>query len=271
MASTSSRNNGASKPTMGMVSAIKRVVLLLLAFAFAVPTIGLIALTVQYFSNARIASQTIKGWQQDASWRPLNAFPRKVVDALIAVEEPDLRTRTECLTVFRQVAPLSRILYSSTMPDRTLLSHRAALMIAYGSGHSATLIGHVRAILLTHFFDCTIPKDELLEIILNEIYLGKKDDQLIYGFDSGARSFFKKEVSQLSPSEVALLVALVNSPQYFDPTSHPKRAFNRRKYVLLRMANAGIVSGDDASAAENEPLPNVQAEPSNQGRDDVGN
>ena len=97
-------------------------------------------------------------------------------------------------------------------------------------------------------------KDELLQAYVNEVYLGQDGARAIHGFGLGSQFYFGKPLSELDLGELALLVAEVRGPTYYDPYRHPARARARRDLVLQEMAAAHLVSADAASEAAARPL-----------------
>lgn len=100
-------------------------------------------------------------------------------------------------------------------------------------------------------------KDEILELYLNEVYLGQRGSFAIHGVAEGARLFFGKDVTNLSLTEAATLAGVIKSPPYYSPFSSPRRARERRNLVLQAMVDAGFLEADTARAAEAEPLETV--------------
>jgi penicillin-binding protein 1B len=98
------------------------------------------------------------------------------------------------------------------------------------------------------------PKERILEAYLNEIYLGQRGALAIRGVGAGARSFFGKEVHQLTLAECALLAGMLRAPNTYSPTANPARARERRDVVIGRMQELQLISAADADAARREPL-----------------
>ena len=92
-------------------------------------------------------------------------------------------------------------------------------------------------------------KDELLQAYVNEIYLGQQGVRAIHGFGLASEFYFSRPLSQLEIGEIALLVALVNGPSYYDPRRHPDRARDRRDWVLQTLADRAVISAEDAASA----------------------
>ena len=108
----------------------------------------------------------------------------------------------------------------------------------------------IREILLSMRIEAAYSKDKILELYLNEIYLGLGN----YGVAAAALGYFDKSVNELSIAEVAYLAALPKEPSALNPFRNHDRAVERRNYVIGRMAEDGYISADDAKAARAEPL-----------------
>jgi penicillin-binding protein 1A len=93
-------------------------------------------------------------------------------------------------------------------------------------------------------------KREILELYLNQIYLGDG----LYGVEAAAQGYFGKEVARLTPAQAALLVALVRSPEGYNPRKHPMTAIQRRNVVLGVLAREGVLTEAEAERAKREPL-----------------
>jgi penicillin-binding protein 1A len=103
-------------------------------------------------------------------------------------------------------------------------------------------------------------KQEILELYLNEIYLGNNS----YGIAAAAQAYFDKPLSQLSIAEAASLGALPKAPSSYDPFRHPQQALDRRNWVIGRMLADGAISAADAKTAMAEPLlPRAGGDPLN--------
>jgi len=101
--------------------------------------------------------------------------------------------------------------------------------------------------------ESTFSKDRILELYLNEIFLGSVGGQT-YGVAAAALNYFDKALYELTLSESAYLAALPKGPTNYHPFRYPKAAIERRNWVLDRMAENGFITADEAAAAKNEPL-----------------
>src|SRR4029079_14335008 len=97
-------------------------------------------------------------------------------------------------------------------------------------------------------------KEEILELYLNDVYLGQRGSFAIHGVAEAARLFFGKDVANLSLSESALIAGVIQNPGGRSPFANPKRSMERRNVVLGAMANEGFVSAEPAARASKEPV-----------------
>lgn len=95
-----------------------------------------------------------------------------------------------------------------------------------------------------------LDKREILALYMNQIYLGAG----LYGVEAAAEGYFGKSADQLAPEEAALLIALVKSPEGYNPRKHPERAVERRNIALEVMADAGVLDRRTADGAMRRPL-----------------
>ena len=102
-----------------------------------------------------------------------------------------------------------------------------------------------------------LPKPRILELYLNEVYLGHRGSFAIHGVAQGARTLFGKDLRNLTLGEAATLAGLIRAPQTHAPHRHPERAGERRNGVLQAMVDLGLVTPDRAMVAARESLTGV--------------
>ena len=104
--------------------------------------------------------------------------------------------------------------------------------------------------LLALKIESQLSKGQILEIYMNQIYLGQR----AYGFEAAAGIYFGKTLKNLSLGETAMLAGLPQNPTYANPVVNFERASRRQHLVLSRMLDTGVISADQASAAQAEKL-----------------
>lgn len=108
----------------------------------------------------------------------------------------------------------------------------------------------IREILLARKIERELPKNRILEIYLNRIFLGTR----AYGVAAAAYVYFGKTLDQLTLSESAVLAALPKAPSALNPLTNPKRSLERRNYVLRRMKELGTIDAAAYEQALAEPI-----------------
>ncbi len=113
-----------------------------------------------------------------------------------------------------------------------------------------TIARKLSEILLSFKIEASLTKDQILELYLNQIFLGSR----AYGFASAANVYFGKSLADLTAAEAAMLAGLPQAPSRQNPFVNPKRAQQRQQYVLRRMNEVGWLAADDYRRALAEPL-----------------
>jgi penicillin-binding protein 1A len=104
--------------------------------------------------------------------------------------------------------------------------------------------------LLAFKIEHSLSKDQILELYINQIYLGQR----AYGFAAAAQAYYGKGLQQLTLAEAAMLAGLPKAPSRFNPIANPERAKVRQLYVLRRMRELGYISEAQQQAAAAQPL-----------------
>src|SRR5471032_144637 len=105
-------------------------------------------------------------------------------------------------------------------------------------------------VLLAWKIEQNLSKDQILEVYMNQIYLGQR----AYGFASAAQIYFGKDIKDITVAEAAMLAGLPKAPSAYNPVVNPKRAITRQQYILQRMHELRYISDAQYAAAKAEPL-----------------
>jgi penicillin-binding protein 1A len=104
--------------------------------------------------------------------------------------------------------------------------------------------------LLAYKIESKLTKDQILEVYMNQIYLGQR----AYGFASAARVYFGKDLKDLTLAESAMLAGLPKAPSAYNPVVNPKRAKVRQEYILQRMYELHYITQEQYDEASKQPL-----------------
>lgn len=97
-------------------------------------------------------------------------------------------------------------------------------------------------------------KAEILELYLNEIFLGQAGNRAVHGFALASEYYFGRPLDQLGLHETATLVGMIPAPSYYNPHRHPERALARRNLVLAKLAEVGAITRSTATTLSDRPL-----------------
>ncbi|AUR36140.1 penicillin-binding protein 1A MrcA [Phaeobacter piscinae] len=112
----------------------------------------------------------------------------------------------------------------------------------------------VKELILASRLEETLSKDKILELYMNEIFLGQNS----YGVTAAAQTYFNKTLSELTPHEAATLASMPKAPSDYHPVRQKQRLLNRRNYVLREMRENGYISDAVYKVEVDQPLRSVQ-------------
>ena len=113
-----------------------------------------------------------------------------------------------------------------------------------------TITRKIYEMLLAFKIENNLSKDEILQLYINQIYLGQR----AYGFSSAAQIYFGKPLKEVTVAEAAMLAGLPKAPSAYNPVANPKRAQLRQRYVLRRMNELDYISAEQMKASRDEVL-----------------
>lgn len=105
-------------------------------------------------------------------------------------------------------------------------------------------------LLLTFKIESTLSKDQILDLYMNQIYLGHR----AYGFAAASRTYFGKPLAEITPAEAAMLAGIPKAPSRFNPIANLPRAKARQGYVLARMRDLGYLNEAEYKQAVEQPI-----------------
>jgi penicillin-binding protein 1A len=169
-------------------------------------------------------------------WVPLGTVPDYVQKAFVAAEDRrffqhhGVDERGVIRAFISNLANPGRPQGGSTITQQVVKN----LLV----GDDATYERKIREMIVASRLESTMSKQEILELYLNSVYLGRGS----WGVEMAARSYFGKSAKALTPAEGAMLAGLLKGPSYFNPDRHPDRARGRLAYVLGRMQEDGVIT-----------------------------
>ncbi len=113
-----------------------------------------------------------------------------------------------------------------------------------------TFTRKIYEVLLTFKLEHLLSKDQILEIYMNQIFLGNR----AYGFSAAAEAYFGKSLQDISIAEAAMLAGLPKAPSAYNPINNPKRARSRQLHIIDRMEENGFITKEQAQIAKKQVL-----------------
>jgi len=179
---------------------------------------------------------------------PSSAIPKLVKQAFISAEDKNFYTHTgvDPEGVGRALSVLAQ--GGKHVQGASTITQQVAKNFLVGNERS--IERKIREAIISFRIEAAYTKDHILELYLNEIYLGLGN----YGVAAAALNYFNKSVNELTIAEAAYLAALPKGPNNYHPFQHRDRAIERRNYVIDRMEADGVISSEEAEKAKAEPL-----------------
>jgi penicillin-binding protein 1A len=189
---------------------------------------------------------------------PIQAIPRRVVNAFLSAEDQNFYIHpgvdfisvaraivTNMANIARDRRPVGASTITQQVAKNFLLTNELSI--------SRKAKEAILAFRIEHAFD----KDRILDLYLNEIYLGFGS----YGVAAAALNYFNKSLDELTVAEAAYIAALPKAPNNYHPIKRPEAALARRNWVIGRMLEDGNISFAEAEEAWAQPLRVYQADP----------
>ena len=185
---------------------------------------------------------------------PISVIPKKVINAFISAEDKDfynhfgidlMATLRALITNVKNIGTNKRLIGASTITQQVAKNFLLSSEMSYER--------KIKEAILAIRIERAFTKNEILELYLNEIYLGFKS----YGVAAAALNYFDKSLDNLDLSEAAFLAALPKAPNNYNPIYKKKQAMMRRNWVLSQMSKNGFIE-DDIRKIESKKLINIR-------------
>ncbi len=182
---------------------------------------------------------------------PIKAVPKRVIDAFLSAEDQDFYTHNG--VDYAGIVRAMLINLQNVGRDRhpngasTITQQVAKNMLLT---NEVSIERKIKEVILATRLEKVLTKDRILEIYLNEIFLGSRS----YGVAAAALNYFNKSLDELSIAECAYLAALPKAPNSYHPVRDHEAALARRNWVIERMYLNGHINHDEELTAQKEPL-----------------
>ena len=167
---------------------------------------------------------------------PIEKVPQRMKQAIIAAEDERFYEHggVDTLGILRAAA--ANLLSGGAKEGASTITMQVARN--FFLSREKTLTRKMSEVLLAMKIEHNLSKDKILELYINQIYLGQR----AYGFEAAARTYFGKPLDKLSLAETAMLAGLPKGPSLYNPVINPQRAQARQHYVLGRMRSLKMIA-----------------------------
>ena len=178
---------------------------------------------------------------------PIENIPAVMIDAVLAIEDARFYQHggVDYIGVIR--AGLANVGRAKSQGASTITMQVARNVYL---STEKTFTRKIYEILLTFKLEHRLSKDQILEIYMNQIFLGNR----AYGFAAASETYFGKPLKEITVAEAAMLAGLPKAPSAFNPISNPKRARVRQLHIIDRMLDNGFITPVQAERAKKEEL-----------------
>ena len=172
--------------------------------------------------------------------------PRSLTHAILAAEDERFYQHSGVDYVGVARAALSNFVSGAVRQGASTITMQVARNFFLSK--ERTLARKFNEVLLAFKIESNLGKDQILELYVNQIYLGQRT----YGFAAASQTYFGKRLADLSLAESAMLAGLPKAPSRFNPIANFKRAKLRQQYVLRRMRDLQMISEEEFAAADQQ-------------------
>ena len=178
---------------------------------------------------------------------PIKEIPKIMTDAVLAIEDSRFYEHggVDYKGVLRAaIANLGRVKSQGASTITMQVARNVYLST------EKTYTRKIYEILLTFKLEHMLTKDQILEVYMNQIFLGNR----AYGFAAAAEAYFDKPLKDITVAEAAMLAGLPKAPSAYNPIINPKRARTRQLHIIDRMLENGFITPEQAATAKAEQL-----------------
>lgn len=238
---------------LGAAGAVSLLILIAITMALAYPNLPDISDLEDYHPKLPLRVYSVEGdligefGEEHRTLTPIAEIPDVMKNAILAIEDARFFQHGGIDYIGMVRAALANVGRSKSQGASTITMQVARNV--YLSSEK-TFTRKIYEVLLTFKLEHTLSKDQILEIYMNQIYLGNR----AYGFAAACETYFGKPLKEITVAEAAMLAGLPKAPSAYNPIKNPKRARIRQQYIIERMLDNGFITAAQADAAKSEVL-----------------
>ncbi|MEI7514825.1 MAG: penicillin-binding protein 1A [Betaproteobacteria bacterium] len=238
---------------LGLAGIASVLILVAIAMALAYPNLPDISDLEDYHPKLPLRIFSAEGdligefGEEHRTLTPIAEIPLVMKNAILAIEDARFFQHGGIDYVGMVRAALANIGRSKSQGASTITMQVARNVYL---STEKTFTRKIYEVLLTLKLENNLSKDQILEIYMNQIFLGNR----AYGFAAACETYFGKPLKNISIAEAAMLAGLPKAPSAYNPIKNPRRARIRQQYIIERMLENGFITPAQAEAAKKEVL-----------------
>jgi penicillin-binding protein 1A len=241
---------------LALIAATGLIGVLLVAFAAAIvyPTLPSLEVLTDYQPKIPLRVYSADGkligefGEERRAVVKLADVPQPMIGAILAAEDERFYQHSGVDYVGVARAALSNFVSGGVRQGASTITMQVARNFFLSK--ERTLTRKFNEMLLAFKIEANLSKDQILELYINQIYLGQR----AYGFAAAAQIYFGRRLAELTLAEAAMLAGLPKAPSSYNPLANPRRAKLRQHYVLRRMRELQLISDDELTAADKQAI-----------------
>jgi penicillin-binding protein 1A len=178
----------------------------------------------------------------------LDDIPADMKNAVLAIEDARFYQHGGIDVIGILRAGVADIMHGGASQGASTITMQVARNVFLSS--EKTYSRKIYEILLAYKIETALSKDQILEVYMNQIYLGQRS----FGFAAAARTYFGKDLKDITLAQAAMLAGLPKAPSAYNPVVNPKRARIRQEYILKRMLDLKFISQEQYDHAVAEDI-----------------
>jgi penicillin-binding protein 1A len=238
---------------LALAGVLSALILVAVALAVAYPNLPDISDLSEYRPKLPLRVFTADGvligefGEERRNLTPIQEIPKVMIDAVLAIEDSRFFQHggVDYFGVAR--AALANLGRAKSQGASTITMQVARNV--YLSSEK-TFTRKIYELLLTFKLEHQLSKEQILEIYMNQIFLGNR----AYGFAAASEAYFGKPLKNVTIAEAAMLAGLPKAPSAYNPISNPRRARSRQLHIIDRMLENGFIGAEDAAQAKQQEL-----------------
>lgn len=206
----------------------------------------------QFNIEPKLLKRISNSSKEDRLFIPREQIPELLISTLVYVEDRNFYQHNGIAPLSILRALIANIKAGRTVQGGSTLTQQLVKNVFLTRERS--ILRKLKEAMYSLLMEFKYSKDELIEIYLNEVFLGQNGPLSVNGFGLASEFYFARPIDELAPEQIATLVAMIKGPSYYNPKRYPERVLERRDLILRQMISQDLISASQYKVAVKTPL-----------------